>query len=74
MSVKSGILLIQGFSRIMNLFGKVAELIILLGEDSSSKNKNNIAFRGDECVASTVRVGLSCAADSSKERFPMREA
>ncbi|KAK4596308.1 hypothetical protein RGQ29_014371 [Quercus rubra] len=44
------------------------------GEYSSSKNKNNIAFRGDECVASMVRVGLSCAADSSKERFTMREA
>ena len=29
------------------------------GEDSSSKNKNNIAFRGEECVASMVRVGLS---------------
>ena len=44
------------------------------GEYSSSKNKNNIAFRGDECVASMVKVGLSCAADSSKERFTMREA
>ena len=44
------------------------------GEDSSSKNKNNIAFRCDECVASMVKVGLSCAADSSKERFTMREA
>ena len=44
------------------------------GEDSSSKNKNNIAFRGDECVASMVKVGLSCAADSLKERFTMREA
>nr|POE45626.1 receptor kinase-like protein xa21 [Quercus suber] len=44
------------------------------GEDSSSKNKNNIAFRGEECVTSMVRVGLSCAADSSKERFTMREA
>ena len=39
------------------------------GQDSSSKNKDNIAFRGDECVASMVKVGLSCAADSSKERF-----
>ncbi|XP_030958704.1 receptor kinase-like protein Xa21 [Quercus lobata] len=29
------------------------------GEDSSSKNKNNIAFRVEECVASMVRVGLS---------------
>ncbi|XP_050274935.1 probable LRR receptor-like serine/threonine-protein kinase At3g47570 [Quercus robur] len=44
------------------------------GDDSSSKNKNNIAFRGEECVASMVRVGLSCAADSSKGRFTMREA
>ena len=46
----------------------------ILSEDSSSKNKNNIAFRGDKCVASMVRVGLSCAANSLKERFPMREA
>ncbi|KAL4637423.1 hypothetical protein ACB092_03G076200 [Castanea dentata] len=44
------------------------------GEDSSSRNKNNIAFRGDKCVASIVRIGLSCAADSSKECFTMREA
>ena len=41
---------------------------------SSSNNNNNIAFRGVECVAAMVRVGLSCAAHSSKDRFTMREA
>uniref|UniRef100_A0A2N9HWF3 non-specific serine/threonine protein kinase n=1 Tax=Fagus sylvatica TaxID=28930 RepID=A0A2N9HWF3_FAGSY len=46
-------------------------------EDVSSKNKNNnnnIALRVEECVAEMVRVGLSCAASSSKDRFIMREA
>ena len=42
------------------------------GEGSSSSN--NSAFRGEECVAAMVRVGLSCAAHSSKERFTMRES
>ena len=42
------------------------------GEGSSSNN--NSAFRGEECVAAMVRVGLSCAAHSSKERFTMRES
>uniref|UniRef100_A0A2N9H8M7 non-specific serine/threonine protein kinase n=1 Tax=Fagus sylvatica TaxID=28930 RepID=A0A2N9H8M7_FAGSY len=46
-------------------------------EDVSSKNKNNnnnIALRVEECVAEMVRVGLSCAASSSKDRFIIREA
>uniref|UniRef100_A0A7N2R143 non-specific serine/threonine protein kinase n=1 Tax=Quercus lobata TaxID=97700 RepID=A0A7N2R143_QUELO len=43
------------------------------GEGSSSSS-NNSAFRGEECVAAMVRVGLSCAAHSSKERFTMRES
>jgi serine/threonine protein kinase len=47
-------------------------------EDVSSKNKNNnnnnIALRIEECVAEMVRVGLSCAASSSKDRFIIREA
>ena len=41
---------------------------------SSSSSNNNSAFRGEECVAAMVRVGLSCAAHSSKERFTMRES
>uniref|UniRef100_A0A2N9FX26 non-specific serine/threonine protein kinase n=1 Tax=Fagus sylvatica TaxID=28930 RepID=A0A2N9FX26_FAGSY len=41
---------------------------------SSSNNNNNIVFRSEECVAAIVRVGLSCAAHSSKDRFTMREA
>ena len=44
------------------------------GEGSSSSSSNNSAFRGEECVAAMVRVGLSCAAHSSKERFTMRES
>ena len=45
------------------------------GESSSNNNNNNnIGFRGVECVAAMVRVGLSCAAHSSKDRFTMREA
>ena len=44
------------------------------GDSSSSNNNNNIVFRGEECVAAMVRVGLSCAAHSSKDRFTMREA
>ncbi|KAK4596285.1 hypothetical protein RGQ29_014361 [Quercus rubra] len=43
------------------------------GEGSSSSS-NNSAFRGEECVAAMVGVGLSCAAHSSKERFTMRES
>ena len=41
---------------------------------SSSNNNNNIVFRSEECVAAIVRVGLSCAAHSSKDHFTMREA
>ena len=44
------------------------------GSSSSSSSSNNSAFRGEECVAAMVRVGLSCAAHSSKERFTMRES
>ena len=44
------------------------------GDSSSSNNNNNIVFRGEECVAAMVRVGLSCAAHSSKDRFTVREA
>ncbi|GMY21065.1 probable LRR receptor-like serine/threonine-protein kinase At3g47570 [Fagus crenata] len=41
---------------------------------SSRNNNNSIGFRGEECVAAMVRVGLSCTAHSSKTRFTMREA
>ena len=42
------------------------------GEDRSSKNKNNIAFIGEECVASMVRVGLSLLLIHQKNVFLWR--
>ncbi|GMY21070.1 putative receptor-like protein kinase At3g47110 [Fagus crenata] len=57
-------------------FGSVYRAVF--NTDVSSKNKNNnnnnIALRVEECVAEMVRVGLSCAASSSKDRFIIREA
>ena len=45
-----------------------------ISSSNNNNNNNNIGFRGEECVAAMVRVGLSCAAHSSKDRFTMREA
>lgn len=49
------------------------------GESSSSSSNNNNSSpdwfnKSEECVAGAIRLGLSCAAHSAKDRLTMREA
>ncbi|TYH73879.1 hypothetical protein ES332_D05G359300v1 [Gossypium tomentosum] len=40
---------------------------------SSSNDSDHICRKYEECLAAVIRVGLSCAAQSPKDRLPMRE-